>query len=111
MELGGCEDAVQRPEDENPDVLVHRSDAAARYPPSRKLKAGEMCWFTDRTPHESLPLPAGSGGKRQFFRLVTSEVSLWYAEHSTANPLCKVNSSKTKVLEGSKFLTRAGVVG
>ena len=77
----------------------------------RKLKAGEMCWLTDRTPHESLPLPAGSGRRRQFFRLVTSEVGLWYKAHSTANPLCGLDTEKTVVLEGSKFLSRAGVVG
>jgi hypothetical protein len=32
------------------------------------LQAGEMAWFGDATPHESLPLDAGT--KRQFFRLV-----------------------------------------
>ena len=25
--------------------------------PGYRLKAGQLCWLTDRTPHESLPLP------------------------------------------------------
>ena len=41
--------------------------------------------MTDRTPHESLPLKPGQ--YRQYFRLVTSNVSVWYAKHSTPNPL------------------------
>jgi hypothetical protein len=51
----------------------------------KKLKAGELCWLTDRTPHEALPLPAE--GPRQFFRLVVGPVSTWYARHNTPNPL------------------------
>ena len=39
-------------------------------------KMGELYWITDRTPHESLPLKAGT--QRTFFRLVTSSVSHWY---------------------------------
>mmetsp|Transcript_4879 Transcript_4879/g.14105 ORF Transcript_4879/g.14105 Transcript_4879/m.14105 type:complete len:393 (+) Transcript_4879:115-1293(+) len=49
------------------------------------LRAGELVWFTDRTPHESRPLPTGQ--PRQFFRLVTGGVDTWYAAHSTPNPL------------------------
>ena len=49
------------------------------------LDAGEMVWITDKTPHESLPLKAGT--YRQFFRLVTSQIGGWYAKHSTPNPL------------------------
>jgi len=41
-------------------------------------------WLHDRTPHASLPV---SNTPRQFFRLVTSDVSLWFAKHSTSNPL------------------------
>ena len=25
--------------------------------PGHRLEAGQLCWLTDRTPHESLPLP------------------------------------------------------
>jgi len=45
----------------------------------------QLYWITDRTPHESLP--AKQKGIRQFFRLVSSEVSVWYSKHSTPNPL------------------------
>jgi len=51
----------------------------------RKMKEGELFWITDGTPHESLPLEADK--HRQFFRLVTSEVSVWYEQHSTKNRL------------------------
>ncbi len=45
------------------------------------LDAGEVVWMTDSTPHESLPLPAGT--HRQYFWLVTSNVSVWYAGNCT----------------------------
>jgi len=50
----------------------------------RTLKANELCWFTDRTPHEALPVPHDT--HRQFFRLVIGKIGAWYAQHSTANP-------------------------
>lgn len=49
------------------------------------LAASEMCWITDRTPHESLPLL--ESGPRTFFRVVVGEISVWYAQHNTPNPL------------------------
>jgi hypothetical protein len=48
------------------------------------MPANNLFWLHDRTPHASLPV---RNRNRQFFRLVTSEVSLWFALHSTANPL------------------------
>ena len=62
---------------------------------------GEMVWITDCTPHESLPLPAGT--YRQYFRLVTSDVSVWYADHSTPNPLGIVPPENVKIVSGNKF--------
>lgn len=59
----------------------------------RLLKANEMCWFTDRTPHESLPVqapendPSATHVYRQFFRLVVGPISVWYSKHNTPNPL------------------------
>lgn len=58
-----------------------------------KPMAGDLYWLTDATPHESLPLEAGT--YRQFFRLVTSEVAVWWEKHSTRNrlgiePACEV---------------------
>lgn len=70
--------------------------------PGVELEARRIYWITDRTPHESLPLP--EGGPRQFFRLVTSQVSLWYTDHSTANPLGVVpDPAITNTVRGDKF--------
>ena len=90
--------------------------------PGKSLQANHMCWMTDCTPHESLPVTvmpqppttttstfwsdAWAGwyernGKamppppphregyvyRQFFRLVTGKISVWYSKHNDANPL------------------------
>ena len=66
------------------------------------LKANQIYWMTDRTPHESLPLQQST--LRQFFRIVTSEVSFWYRDHSTPNPLGVVpDPSVTKIAVGDKF--------
>lgn len=65
----------------------------------RYLKKNELTWMTDGTPHESMPLKESSS--RQFFRLVTSEVSLWYEDHSTKNRLGIQPSCK--IVRGSKF--------
>lgn len=48
-------------------------------------KANKLYWITDKTPHESLPMKANC--YRQFFRLVTSKVTVWYDAHSSKNPL------------------------
>lgn len=62
-----------------------------------KIKKNELVWMTDKTPHESLPVfpeeptapdaPPPTHVYRQFFRLVLGKVSVWYANHNTANPL------------------------
>lgn len=77
-------------------------------PPGHVLQGNCIYWLTDRTPHESLPLKKSM--RRQFFRLVTSKVSLWYEDHSTKNPLgVEPDSEKTKIVKGSKF-DKKGVV-
>ena len=44
------------------------------------------------------------GSYRQFFRLVTSQVSLWYKDHSTPNPLgVKPDPDVTQTVVGDKF--------
>lgn len=64
------------------------------------LKEGQLIWMTDRTPHEALPQE--SAGVRQFFRLVTSEISHWFAKHSTPNP--KVHPpDHVAIVYGDKF--------
>lgn len=66
------------------------------------LDAGDIVWMTDTTPHESLPLPVGT--RRQYFRLVTNHVNVWYEDHSTKNPLGVVpNPNLTKIVKGNKF--------
>jgi len=63
---------------------------------------GRLYWLTDRTPFESLPLQEAA--QRQFFRIVTSQVSLWYADHSTVNPLgVRPDPAVTQVVRGDKF--------
>ena len=69
------------------------------------LKAGELCWMTDATPHESLPLPKGT--YRQYFRLVTSDVNVWYSKHSTPNPLGIKPGKMVKIVDGDKFAMAA----
>jgi len=57
------------------------------------MAPNQLYWITDSTPHESIPLEQGA--YRQYFRFVTSSVSVWYEKHSTKNrlgiqPPCKV---------------------
>ncbi|OQS05055.1 hypothetical protein THRCLA_02765 [Thraustotheca clavata] len=61
--------------------------------------ANELIWITDHTPHESLPLSTTQF--RQYFRFVTSNVSVWFADHSTPNPLGI--EPNAKIIYGSKF--------
>ncbi len=85
------------------DALIDRpeevTDAHGGIEPMRKylgeghtLKANEVCWITDRTPHESLPVRAPDGDPtathvyRQFVRLVVGDISVWYSKHNTPNP-------------------------
>ena len=72
--------------------------------PPRYLQANELCWMTDRTLHESMPLPKGT--RRQYFRLITGPVSGWFAQHSTANPHPEVSEAlqrTTTVIAKDKF--------
>jgi hypothetical protein len=54
------------------------------------LKAGELCWLTDRTPH--MPLPASLKTHRQFFRVVTEGVNVWYAKHRCQRVVCQTHT-------------------
>lgn len=57
-----------------------------------------LFWIHDRTPHASLPVARTN---RQFFRLVTSDVSLWFAKHSTPNRLGVLPNAR--IVEQDKF--------
>ena len=81
----------------NGDCEYLRSELG-RFPCVKPL-AGELYWFTDATPHESLPLLAGT--RRQYFRLVTSDVAVWWEQHSTPNEL-GIQPNAT-ILTHSKF--------
>lgn len=63
------------------------------------LQKNELIWMTDGTPHESMSLQEGT--HRQFFRLVTSEVDVWYEDHSTKNRLGIDPAGR--IVKGSKF--------
>lgn len=65
------------------------------------LKPNCLYWMTDRTPHESLPLSKDT--HRQFFRLMTNQVSVWFEADSTRNPFGVVPPPSTRVVQGSKF--------
>ena len=63
------------------------------------MKPNELYLMNDTTPHESLP--ALVTGPRQFFRLVSEDVGVWFSRHSTANPLGVTPSCQ--VVDENKF--------
>ena len=65
-----------------------------------KLKANQLVWMTDKTPHEALPQEVS--GYRQFVRVVTSEISHYFVDHCTANPLVTV-PDHVVIVPGNKF--------
>lgn len=67
--------------------------------PSVSMQANVLYWMTDSCPHESLPMEFGT--YRQWFRLVTHKVGLWYAQHSTPNPLGVLPACE--IIERNKF--------
>ncbi|CAJ1387911.1 unnamed protein product [Effrenium voratum] len=70
--------------------------------PATLSEANTLYWMTDATPHESLPLVEPT--HRQYFRLVTSSVSVWYAKHSTANPTgVQPDPAVTRIIHSDKF--------
>eukprot|EP01063_Lacrimia_lanifica_P032399 TRINITY_DN553_c0_g2_i11.p1 TRINITY_DN553_c0_g2~~TRINITY_DN553_c0_g2_i11.p1 ORF type:complete len:369 (+),score=85.95 TRINITY_DN553_c0_g2_i11:562-1668(+) len=70
--------------------------------PNNPMLKNHLYWLTDRTPHESLPLATAC--HRQWFRLVTSDVSLWHRDHSTPNPNGVLpDLARTQVIVGNKF--------
>ncbi len=72
-------------------------------PPTKLLEAGEIVWMTDKTPHESLPLPANTTQRRQFFRLVVgTQVTAWFVDHSTPNPNVSI-PEHIRIVHGNKF--------
>ncbi|KXS17193.1 hypothetical protein M427DRAFT_54841 [Gonapodya prolifera JEL478] len=54
------------------------------FPRHTDLGAGDIFWMTDRTPHESFHVKKKV--YRQFFRLVTGPIGVWFSKHNTPNP-------------------------
>ncbi|KAJ1562166.1 hypothetical protein HK405_015168 [Cladochytrium tenue] len=80
-------------------------------PPARRngenLAANHVAWMTDRTPHESLPVRRRVF--RQYFRLVTSQVTTWYEAHSTRNDECGIMPPMTVAIVRRNKFHAAGV--
>jgi hypothetical protein len=83
---------------ERPDEVTDRhgsldSMLVSRLGPGVPIGANELVWFTDRTPHQALPLqapaldPGATHVYRQFFRLVAGPISVWHSKHNTPSPL------------------------
>eukprot|EP00316_Scyphosphaera_apsteinii_P015956 CAMPEP_0119329396 /NCGR_PEP_ID=MMETSP1333-20130426/75717_1 /TAXON_ID=418940 /ORGANISM="Scyphosphaera apsteinii, Strain RCC1455" /LENGTH=379 /DNA_ID=CAMNT_0007338501 /DNA_START=35 /DNA_END=1171 /DNA_ORIENTATION=+ len=85
-------------------AIEHLRHPLSRAAPSCLMQASELFWLTDSTPHESVPLAADT--YRQYFRLVTSNVGVWYAAHSTPNPLGVLPPPAVQVLTVNKFTGR-----
>lgn len=65
------------------------------------MKKNQLFWITDRCPHESLL--AKENTYRQWFRFVSSDVGIWYANNSTPNSLGIVPPPECKIIGESKF--------
>jgi hypothetical protein len=65
------------------------------------MEPGMLFWMTDRTPHESLPVEVA--GWRQWFRLVSPNIAIWWAQHSTQNPTGLQVPASVQVMPGDKF--------
>jgi hypothetical protein len=65
------------------------------------MEPGVLFWMTDRTPHESLPVQVAGWG--QWFRLVSPNIAIWWAQHSTPNPTGLQLPDSVRVVEGDKF--------
>lgn len=63
------------------------------------MQPSTLYWLTDLTPHAALPSLVD--GKRQFIRVVSSKVDVWFSQHSTPNPLGI--QPKATIIERSKF--------
>lgn len=68
------------------------------------MDENHLWWLNDLCPHEALPqYKSKKPIMRQYFRLVTSSVDVWYEKDSTPNPKGVKPQHWTKVVAGSKF--------
>lgn len=68
------------------------------------IPANELIWFTDSTPHQAVPQQ--ESGYRQFFRLVTGDVNVWYSFKSHANPKVPLPSNMVVVEEDEGYVPK-----
>jgi hypothetical protein len=69
------------------------------------MKRNELYWLTDACPHEAMINETSKHIYRQWFRLVSSDVGIWYTRHSTPNRLNVVpDKYKTRIVDYSKFV-------
>ncbi|KAJ1549342.1 hypothetical protein HK405_005063 [Cladochytrium tenue] len=91
----------EAPRNEEDFPLSHSSQPPA-HRNGQNMAACRVAWMTDRTPHESLPVQRRVF--RQYFRLVTSQVTAWYEAHSTRNDECNiVPPDYVDIIRGDKF--------
>ena len=65
------------------------------------MEANTLYWLTDRTPYEWLP--STSRTYQQVFQFVLSDVSIWFEDFSTPNPLGLIpDPLVTKIVKSSK---------
>lgn len=88
----------------NEDMIGHLGSCENMTMPEDKehiFEKDQLMWLTDRTPHESMILLKDT--YRQFFRLVMSNVSIWYSRHSTSNRLGIKPPNEVMIIDESKF--------
>ena len=83
------------------EVSIYGSVVQEPEGPGVIMEPGVLFWMTDRTPHESLPVEVE--GWRQWFRLVSPEIVIWWVQHSTPNPTGLVPPDSVTLVEESKF--------
>lgn len=64
------------------------------------MKPSTMYWLTDLTPHAALP--SLCDGNRQFIRVVSENISVWFNQHNTPNPLGIMPSCP--IIDDNKFV-------
>lgn len=82
-------------------------------PADYRVPAGELVWLSDRTPHESLPLPPLPNNQmhnRQFFRLVVGEIGFWFSQHNTVNPTGFPLPAHVPVIDSNKFISSVATI-
>ena len=65
-----------------------------------ETKENTMYWFTDRTPFEWIPLQHRT--YQQVIQFILTDVSVWFEEFSTPNPLgVSPDPKKTKIVKSN----------